>query len=386
MKIVSEIEDIRISSKNFLLEMSVREYLQLAPEIIENNKFQRKRLKSATRIYANLKRDLEIGCVIPPIVLALNNEKKDIKPGELQRFLFGNKESIMILDGLQRTYTFLDLENELDDKVNFHNSTIRVELYVGLNRLGVLYRMLTLNTGQTPMSLRHQIEMLYSNFSNSDLQGIELVKEVDEKKAYNDNQYNFKDIMDGFNSYVERNELPISKEDIFDNINGLEKLALENNTEDLFELFLLSWNKLILKMDELTGAIQITDENCNEKNLSLKNYFGKNSYQVFKKSQPITGFGAAIGKLKDFNIIESLKELDEMIDGIIIDTEGYDFIENINIKLYLLKSKSSKIGNAQRLFFQYFFRDLFNPENDSYQNASKAIDSAIHKYNSQISL
>ena len=385
MKIVSTIDDKRIKSKNFLIELTIGEYLEFAPNIIENNKFQRKRLKSASKIYSNLKKDIEVGCVIPPIVLALTNENREIDNNNVQNILNENKDSLMILDGLQRTYTFIDLNRELQDKTRYYSSPIRVELYVGINRLGVLYRMLTLNTGQTPMSLRHQIEMLYSNFSADDLDGIELLKEVDTKRAYNDNQYNFKDILDGFNSYVERNELPISRDDILDNIQSLEKLAIENNSEDLFKYFLKSWDAVIKKFRELTNAFEVTVDNCDPTVLKFEDYFGKNSNQVFKKSQGITGFGAAIGKLKDFDIINSLSEIEAIIDQIFIDTDGRDFIENINAKLNYLKSNSSKIGNAQRLFFQYYFRDLFNRENDSYLNASKAIDSAIHKYNSQIS-
>ena len=190
MKIKSIIKDERIESKNILIELSIKEYLEIAPKIIDNNKFQRKRIKSANRIYANLKKDLITGCIMPPIVIALAKKIKGVSDENISEILNQNKDELLILDGLQRTYTILDVYEENPDNTSFFKKIIRIELYLGINRLGVLYRMLTLNTGQTPMSMRHQIEMLYSNFSDSDLDGITLLKEADEKRAFSDDKYN----------------------------------------------------------------------------------------------------------------------------------------------------------------------------------------------------
>lgn len=62
---------------------------------------------------------------------------------------------------------------------------LRLEVYVNINKFGVLYRMLTLNTGQTPMSVRHQIEMLYSDMLDKEINGVKLITEV-EGAAYAD--------------------------------------------------------------------------------------------------------------------------------------------------------------------------------------------------------
>jgi len=83
---------------------------------------------------------------------------------------------------LQRTHTLIDAENEAIRQKNtdkFYNYKLRLEVYVNINKFGVLYRMLTLNTGQTPMSARHQMEMLYSDMLDTEIEGVKLVKEVD---------------------------------------------------------------------------------------------------------------------------------------------------------------------------------------------------------------
>lgn len=38
--------------------------------------------------------------------------------------------------------------------------------------------MLTLNTGQTPMSTRHQLEMLYNDMKNTEIEGVKLISDT----------------------------------------------------------------------------------------------------------------------------------------------------------------------------------------------------------------
>jgi len=45
---------------------------------------------------------------------------------------------------------------------------------------------------------------------------------------------------------------------------------------------------------------------------------------------------------------------------------------------------SKKIGNAQRMFFQYYFRELFNSQGDGYLNLYSSIQFAQEKYISQV--
>ncbi len=167
-KILSNpIKDKKLDAYNFMTEMSISDYYKLVKDIMDKNEFQRTRVRSSQSVYSLLKRDLVDGCVIPPIVLALDEELPNeyIEGYEkLEDFLNRNKNKIFILDGLQRTFTIKDIflnansETPTPGYKEALNNTIRVEIYSGLNKEGVLYRMLTLNTGQTPMSLRHQID------------------------------------------------------------------------------------------------------------------------------------------------------------------------------------------------------------------------------------
>jgi hypothetical protein len=140
---------------------------------------------------------------MPPIILSVTNAyadgldplvRKAIEDGEafkgwaeIYKFVrqAADEGELLILDGLQRSLTILGIENSSGDELSsgqrddFHSHKIRVEFYVGLSKTGILYRMLTLNTGQTPMSFRHQLEILYYDYiDNQNLpNGITVVRE-----------------------------------------------------------------------------------------------------------------------------------------------------------------------------------------------------------------
>jgi hypothetical protein len=387
MKIASHLYDSRIEASNVLVEMSIAEYENLTKNVLSNNIFQRKRVRSSKTVYALLKHDLMRECVIPPVVLALTSGaegySKDAEENLISQ-IKENSENLVILDGLQRTHTILDLLEELRTNKDeagikkLENAKLRVEIYIGLNRLGILYRMLTLNTGQTPMSLRQQIEILYLDYLGTSIQGVELVREADGKAANKPNQYNFKDVIEGFNAYLDRDELPIDKADILENINSLEKLSKENQSSELFEKYLHALHLFNTKAIELCEGTEVSEEYL-EKNSSP---FGKSAIQIFKKPQAMSGFGAAVGKLIDFEIISDIDEVIEVITELEVD-DAEEFLEEINNSLDWLKNNTSKIGNAQRTFFSFYFRDIFNEDTDSYKNLTEAAKSALRKYQSQ---
>jgi len=390
----SILEDKRINAKNISFEISIGDYLDIAKTIIENNEFQRRRVKSSSTIYALLKEDIKIGCVIPPIVLAFGQDKEttpsentELQEGKMLDFMKGNVSLLVILDGLQRTYTLLELAEELNTKKDeellkkIRDRKIRIEIYVGVNRLGILYRMLTLNTGQTPMSLRHQIEILYSDYSKSEVEGIRLIKEVDEARAVKLNEYNFSDIISGFNAYLERSELPIEKSDLLENIKGLEKLSRENQNNDIFKAYLRTFHSFIKKIHTLGGEWVLEQENEEE----LGGHpFGKDVLSIFKKEQVLAAFGAATGKLIDFKIIKDIDDLTNHINKILFQGQPQQGMMQLLKILNEIRNKSKKIGNAQRMYLQYFFRELLNPKTDSYGKIDLAVVNAYQKYLSQI--
>ena len=374
--------------------MNIREYLEVAGNIIKNNEFQRKRVKNSSTVYALLKKDLRSNCTMPPIVLAIKAEKMNhlLNPYDVDeeqiKSLF-KPENLIILDGLQRTYTILDLVDELKKENNIEvlnnvlDNSIRIEVYLGINKIGILYRMLTLNTGQTPMSIRHQIEMLYSDYAENSIGEVRLLKETDSKSVKRIGEYQFRDVIEGFNSYLDRDELGISRNELLENIQNLEKLALENGTSDLFKDYILTYNDLIKKIDSFDMGWEVR-----KSELDINGVFGRSVLLIFTKSQVLSGFGAAIGKLKDSKVIDGFETVKLNINNIKLSSDTNCTLDSVMInlltKLDNIKNRAKKIGVEQRMFFTYFFRELFNHNSDSYLDINAAIESGFNKYISLI--
>ena len=394
MKVASKVKDGRINAVNILLDMNIREYLEVAGNIIKNNEFQRKRVKNSSTVYALLKKDLRSNCTMPPIVLAIKAEKMNhlLNPYDVDeeqiKSLF-KPENLIILDGLQRTYTILDLVDELKKENNIEvlnnvlDNSIRIEVYLGINKIGILYRMLTLNTGQTPMSIRHQIEMLYSDYAENSIGEVRLLKETDSKSVKRIGEYQFRDVIEGFNSYLDRDELGISRNELLENIQNLEKLALENGTSDLFKDYILTYNDLIKKIDSFDIGWEVR-----KSELDINGVFGRSVLLIFTKSQVLSGFGAAIGKLKDSKVIDGFETVKHNVNNIKLSSDISCTLDSVMInlltKLDNIKNRAKKIGVEQRMFFTYFFRELFNHNSDSYLDINAAIESGFNKYISLI--
>ncbi|KAA5532400.1 hypothetical protein F0919_16550 [Taibaiella lutea] len=391
MEITSILEDQRIKSHNISVEFEFKEYLEIADNILNNNPFQRQRVKSSSSVYSLLRDDLKVGCIIPPIVLAItqkqflipqNANKKELAKS-FEAFIKSNTSNILILDGLQRTYTIIDAEEELLRNVDksainhFHHNRLRCEFYLGIDKIGILYRMLTLNTGQTPMSVRHQIEILYSDYLNHATDGIRLIKEIDEKGPRKKGEYSFKEIINGFTSYLMRDYLTFDKTDILGNIKSLEKLSKENNDYDIFQKYTMCYHNLQIKFQELAGNWTFDDSEYGQ--LSGPAY-GKNAISIFDKSQSMTGLGAAIGFLVDQELIDGFDDVISNISEIKFTTEISSSLIDLLFKLDDIRKYAPKIGNAQRAYFYYFFRELFNKAGDSYLVVNLAIENAFKRY------
>ncbi len=369
------INDNRIECQNYMIEMTIQEYFDIAKDILKNNEYQRRRVKSSSNIYSLLKDDLKQGCIMPPIVLALSKSiGTDV---DVLEEIKKSKESIIILDGLQRSYTIRDLLKEIEgspDENNVLSHLIRIELYTGINKFGILYRMLTYNTGQTQMSTRHQIEIIYSDYIDKVINGIKFIREVDDTTPRKLGEYRFKDVVDGFTSYLERDYLSLERIDILNSIKSLQELTKEDPKAELFDEFVDFYHGIVIKINE-----KAADWSPNKEELEVERVFATNVVGIFNKSQSLTGFGAAVGKLIDKGITDKLVTLKTEVnqDDFEEVTQGLDLL---TIKLENVRNNAKKIGNDQRLFFFHFYRGLLSKGSDSYMNIKSAVEYAYNQY------
>lgn len=173
--------DDRLGSYCVTATCSYNDFLTLTAGADQNLDIQRSIIKGV-KAYATLRSDLRRGCVLPPVVLAVNLElSEDIAELHVGQRLdvltadFSNitSDEVYVIDGLQRTNAIRQTVSELagDERDLFLRRSVRVEVWVNIPFGAIAYRMLLLNAGQRPMSVKHQVEVLSSKLID-DLAGI----------------------------------------------------------------------------------------------------------------------------------------------------------------------------------------------------------------------
>ena len=112
--------------------------------------------------------------------------------------------------------------------------------------------------------------------------------------------------------------------------------------------------------------------------------FGKNVRQIFSRPQVLSGYGAAIGKLKELGKLGGFQEIKALIDQLTFEGDPSDALNDFLKKLIVIQLNAKKIGSEQRYFFTYFFRELFNNDSDSFLKVDEAIESGFNKYKSLV--
>lgn len=370
MEVLSKpIMDNKIGAYNVMCQLSMKEYYELVKDSMKKNEFQRKRVPSAKNIYSLLKDDLVTGCIIPPIVLSIFDDYQNLADDKATIIDYVNehKDNLIILDGLQRTFTIQEIYNQedLENKSEVLEQVIRVEFYLGLNREGVLYRMLTLNTGQTRMSLRHQIEMIYRDllFKDNDAHLVFLKDTEKEQKATN--IFYFNEAVDAFTSFLNGDYLQITREKLLDTIETFSELSKLKNNRDAFIDLMKLYSLFLKKANELLdGRTEDIEEYAKQKD--IKPLFGNDAISLFNKSQCMTGFAAAVYRLLDLGCYDNILDISEGIDSL-QNEDFYDGVIKMISCLDDIRNHASKIGNSQRCWFYYFFKNLMDHQNtDTY--------------------
>ena len=389
--------DKKIKGINVTADLKLYDYWQVAGNILEKNEYQRRKVNTKENTYSLLRRDLIQGCIMPPIILAVSESLGErinstietvISNGEISQsekelieeviFLAFEKSELLILDGMQRTFTIgsaiSHADNEEIELLKKHS--LRVEIYIGLSKMGILYRMFTLNTGQTPMSFRHQLEMLYHDYLDQDNlpNGISVKKEIDESKARGIGVYKYQDVIDMFYSYSTGTSQSIDKETLVTKLKEMEFLAkYDSDSEDMIKL-LEVYNNFVLKLEELSNEWKF-------QNPDIPRPFGNSVASIFGKVQSMTGFGSACSKLISLGVYQNLGEIKDSIQNLSFPNEDFETgLDHLVEILDEVAKEAKKIGNAQRAYFEVAYRELFNPNSDTYSNLTTCWLNAQEKY------
>ncbi|MCW4148551.1 hypothetical protein OM427_03260 [Halomonas sp. 18H] len=129
--------------------------------------------KQNQKFYSRLYDDIKIGCVMPPITIALIDEeislKEDLGIDELRAYVNVKIDDFFVLDGIQRLNTLNRVKHDMEGEfAEIEGRKLYVNIIICSTYDLLLYRMITLNNGQKPMSARHQIEVIAGNIFDFD--------------------------------------------------------------------------------------------------------------------------------------------------------------------------------------------------------------------------
>jgi hypothetical protein len=122
------------------------------------DRFSAQRKTQDKKFYARLERDILDHCLMPAITIAFVNPNfQNGTETQITQYILDNIDSGYVLDGIQRLNTLKRAsENERFDG----EQSLYINVIISPSEDKLLYRMITLNNGQKPMTPRHQIEIL----------------------------------------------------------------------------------------------------------------------------------------------------------------------------------------------------------------------------------
>lgn len=288
------------------------------------NRFDSQRYTLKSKLYKKLERDIENGCIMPPITIGINSitnseVDKSLNKEDAKNIIENNIENAFILDGIQRLNVLKNIEN----KIAKLEGTLYLNIIVSNSMDRLLYRMITLNNGQKPMSPRHQIEVLAGKIYDFENLGLTIQTEKDQKIINKKIGFKKEDIIKAYISFI-------SESTNIDNQKIIDSKLDELITEKIIDS---SINERDVEFRDVVGIISRFSEN-------------EKLYTWFKISNNLIGFSAGINKsyydLKNESIEEFMNNVHKIEDAI----------------SYLDISKI-KLSSARRNTVKYFIENYY---------------------------
>jgi len=193
IEIMGFAKDARTGTPVIYAKSDIPTYLEIVGDEFDEFDIQRKRVQH--KAYARMKEDIKAGTLLPAVTLAIKSglvdEAENLigKPDDLA-VMISRRGSVNILDGLQRTHILKDI-GESGHRF-LQDQTMLLEIWIEPQIKNLIYRIIVLNAGQKPMSMRHQMELLFystKEILENRIQGLEIFTERDESRRTRAKKY-----------------------------------------------------------------------------------------------------------------------------------------------------------------------------------------------------
>ncbi|MVZ97637.1 hypothetical protein EUU23_07950 [Sphingorhabdus sp. IMCC26285] len=330
-----------------------------------------RKIITGRKTYQTLRADLTRGCLLPPIVLAvsgievpeemkshpenaifsLSDEKKD----ELAAAIVARSNAgIRIVDGLQRTNALRDVCGTLSGKDldDFLSRPVRLEFWINISFYALAYRMLLLNAGQKPMSMKHQLEIVAENMQTElqTINGLEVITSMDSRRRSVPGQFQLSALAGAFQAWLQR-------QPHIDLRNAVtEQLLADEAIEALGRGMSLDGNKQGEEFTEFVKWLVVLDSKLGTANLV---FLGNETVLLGMAAAVSSGFYSE--SLKDRTQAAMVKLIAD------IDAKGLD--EGLGPNLFSdmrngFDVKKINVGKATRDFVNYAFSEYFRNEGE----------------------
>lgn len=380
LDILNIIHDNRVNGLSISATTTVAEYLVWFNRFGMVNKLDEQRpvmkTRSANMIRKRLVEDLKAGAVIPPIVMgfALDAALKEVTPENAIQILNDHISEATVIDGMQRTEA---LKEAFDGNPMISSNSLRIDIWITRDAISLIYRMLVLNTGQTPWDVKRQLEVIHKPLIDecrNKVQGIVINVKNDNKRRTRAGEYQASSIVELFLAFSSRKELVNTSDKLADDFIRLDVTEMASIPENA-HIFYECINMLYL----FDVALARYAGNPDDKVDGDKFYDGMD---IFTNMPAKIGFIVALAQLimgragtersKDMKeaalekISSKFTKILDKINGL-TDDALVDFI-SIPVLNEAVRSLSiKKIGNEQRKFFLAGFEAMFKCE-DGFQD------------------
>lgn len=361
------LKDARLDSLSVSCITTIGEYLEWYNQYGKENKLDEQRpvlnTRSANMVRKRLIEDLTCGAIIPPIVIGMAYPQvSEIDGNNIEQILKKRLSDATVIDGMQRTEA-LSIAVQLKSEIS--NNPIRIEFWVSVDVVSLIYRMLVLNSGQTPWDTKRQLEVVYKPLLHEveeRLEGLTINYKNDRKRRTDGGIYQASSIVELYMAFTSRKELISTPDRLADEFTRLDIVKMSGSRE-YSDTFFATLNLLVL----LDSAI------CKYK--AEKTTGICSGMDLFTEMPSKVGFVVALaqyivgrsGEERDVQLINLRRQkVEACIYSIIEKVESLEgdelgsflSFDILNEKISMLDKK--KIGNAQREYYKKVFSEMLD--------------------------
>lgn len=362
LEILGSSADLRTNTPVVYAQLPISEYLDLVGSNFYDFFIQRKREKH--KAYDRMKKDIVDGALLPSITLAVKPDQvrkviDNIAVATELKKMLEIPGQVYILDGLQRTFILNDLKSNGVEFVD--NQKVHVEFWLEENIKHLIYRIIVLNAGQKPMTMRHQVELLFLALKTkleTDL-GISIITERDLARRTSARKYSLDRVASSYHCFMTKSP-EVNKENIVAKT-LIEADVLDSDEDELaivyedYKLYLDSYAKLDDEICRVykgnvernipTGANWFGSENVMNSFFAAVSIFGKDDQRKERASTALLKLLVSLENASEGDDVLGIEQLQRLIDAI--------------------NPRKVNIGVATRKLICGGFREFFREDGDA---------------------